>query len=386
MKKKMVGMLLVMALAMTGCGHKNETVTAQEPSATEAPAATEIPAATGTPEATEGPKVTEIPAATGTPKVTEAPKATEASKTTEAPKATEASKATEEPKATEAPEAVTPAPVVTEAPKTTEAPTVTEAPETATPASVVTEAPKATEAPAVTEAPEEETPAPEVTVEPEPTEAPEEATPAPVVTEAPQPTETPVPTVECKHKNGHHDEVISESTCAEYGEVRYACNDCGYLFGGGYYLPRLEHNFSDGVCTNCGTAYCDHEFEDVVWREPDCKTGQGSAYEKCTKCGYVGDWKSIPYEHDFEEVMGFEGDCVTTPSYTLTCRNCGWEEKRDGDSVNPNNHRDIQEGTYTEIDLDTLETVTYYVKWCADCDTVFEHYEISRVYDVETGN
>lgn len=334
MKKKIV-CVIALLMVLTGCGQGSEEPVAATPAATETPKETAVPEAAGTPVTTEAPRGTAVPEATGTPVTTEAPKGTAVPEATGMPAATGA------PKGTAVPETTEPSPVP-ETPKPTGTPAVTETPVTTEVSGEDNSSdPIATEAPKLTETPEKETPEPAAT-------EPAKSTEVPTATEAPA------------HVHSFVDRE-TPATCTEPQIITTVCSECGFEEG-----------------TRTGSAALGHDMNFYVYREPDCKTGSGYGYDLCSRCGYVDNHQYIPYEHDFEETMGYEGDCKTTPSYTLTCKKCGWVEKRDGDSVNMDNHLDIFEGTYEEADREANATITYYVRKCSACDTVFEEYEISR--------
>lgn len=60
--------------------------------------------------------------------------------------------------------------------------------------------------------------------------------------------------VTVKQKTCEHEwdagKVVAEATCTHVGKIEYECEECGKTKT--EEVPALEHNYVDGVCTECG--------------------------------------------------------------------------------------------------------------------------------------
>ena len=257
MKKKFLGVILVMILGtgMCACGSAQDMPV--EASAETSEDLADVEAAPGTLSASEV-----AVQATATPEVTETPKATVT------PEATATLKATATPEVTETPK-VTATPQATETPKATATPQATAAPQVAA-------TPQATAAP--------------------------QAAATPQATAAPTSTPTPV------HTHTFVDKTVSEATCTEAKVVESVCSVCGASGGSKTEGSALGHDmyedwFNAPGCTNGGWVTercrrCDyasgHEGTSLGhdWREesttgPDCQTS-GVTTQVCNRCGATG--------------------------------------------------------------------------------------------------
>ena len=222
----------------------------------------------------------------------------------------------------------------------TEKPTATQKP-TATPK------PTATAKPVVTTAP---TAKPSATVTPtaQPTAKPS-ATPKPAATTKPSATATPKPTQTpgiaahtCVWNTGS---ITKAATCMEEGVKSYTCTICNTIKTES--IAKTDHKYStinlSASCTEPGTVIvsCDicgyvnssassgsalgHDYvKQWTWGVgPTCAAG-ASYYEKCSRCGAVGDEgfeEHLP--HTMEGTITFDGDCSDPTIVEYRCAVCG---------------------------------------------------------------
>ena len=327
MKKKIVCLLMLMALLSSGCGQKEESIVGANGQGSQS-IVTEAPTE---PESTEKavPEVTKTPETTATPESTKTPEATATPEATRIPEATATPEATRIPETTATPEA-------TKVPEATAIPEATNEPETTT-------APKATAEP-------ENSKEPETTVDA--TKEPEEpSTQVPTVTEAP---------VE-QHQHTFVEET-TPATCTEAEVITTVCSGCGFVSGSRSGQGALGH---------------DLHFEVHPLDVPTCQSaGWGS--DVCGRCGYSSGGREVPkLEHDYDVTGMTEGTCRRERTTSYRCKNCGWETVEYGD-FNYDNHEEVTSGTYEDYDWEKFEVITYVETSCDRCGTVFSVEEVSR--------
>ena len=82
------------------------------------------------------------------------------------------------------------------------------------------------------------------------------------------------------------------------------------------YVAPHEHNFVEGKC-ECGEADPSYSCVDHVWSEPvldfdaTC-TKEGRYVITCTKCGYERYTPIFPYDHELEDIPGYDATCTAT--------------------------------------------------------------------------
>ena len=273
MKKKFLGVILVMILGtgMCACGSAQDMPV--EASAETFENLADVEAAPGTLSASEM-----AVQATVTPEVTATPKATVTPEATATPQATATLKATATPEVTETPK-VTATPQATETPKATATPQATAAPQVAA-------TPQATAAP--------------------------QAAATPQATAAPTSTPTPV------HTHTFVDKTVSEATCTEAKVVESVCYVCGASGGSKTEGSALGHDM----------------YEDW-FNAPGCTNG-GWVTERCRRCDYASGHEGTPLGHDWREESTTGPDCQTSGVTTQVCNRCGatggsWENGQYGD-------------------------------------------------------
>ena len=340
MRRKLIGICLIMILALSACGKKAEQDAVTSGKHTET-AAERTPGEAGTVQASPSPAAAK---ATATPKATAT--ATVASNATAAPKATAA--ATAASNATATPKA---AATATATPKATTTPTATPK-ATAT----ATATPKATAAPTAT-------PAAKETAKATATPAAPNATVTPKTTETSQTTgaseskeqttaSTPTPT-EAPHTHTFVDQTVSEATCTEGKVVESVCSVCGA---------------SNGTRTEGGAL--GHDTTEEYWYGgPTCTHGD-YVNVHCSRCNqYIDAYNVDPIEHDWEESSTTGCDCITSGVTRQTCRNCGasgdsWENGQYGDHT-------IDTWEVKVIDWETNEEHMETVTECTLCGQSF---------------
>ena len=275
MRRKLIGICLIMILCLSACGKKAEQDTVTSGKHTET-AAERTPGETGTVQASPSPAAAK---ATATPKATAT--ATVASNATAAPKATAA--ATAASNATATPKA---AATATATPKATTTPTAT---------------PKAIATSNTTEVSE-------AAGNNKASESKEQTT-----------ASTPTPT-EAPHTHTFVDQTVSEATCTEGKVVESVCSVCGA---------------SNGTRTEGGAS--GHDLYEDWFNEPTCSTA-GWVTDRCRNCGYADSHEGTPLGHDWEEEATDGQNCRLSGTTTQICRRCGvtgdsWENGQYGDHV-----------------------------------------------------
>ena len=241
--------------------------------------------------------------------------------------------ATEAPKATQKPDTGNNE-VETSKPNTTEKPATTQAPggnggtgATSTPKPAATQKPAATA-----------TPKPTATAKPGTT-----AIPKPAVTATPKPTQTPgIGVHTCVWNTGI---ITKAATCKEEGTMSYTCTVCNAVKTES--IAKADHKYStvnvSATCTEPGTVIvsCDtcgyinsyassgnalgHDYvKQWTWGSaPTCSAG-ASYYEKCSRCGAIGDEGIEPsLPHTMEGTITFDGDCSDPTIVEYHCTVCG---------------------------------------------------------------
>ncbi|MDD6035531.1 MAG: transglutaminase domain-containing protein [Lachnospiraceae bacterium] len=238
MKKKLLGILLILALGMTACNYDANTVT-------------DIPAPTAAAKPTVTPTPTTVPTSTAIPTATVAPTSTPVLTATPKPTATPVPTVTPKPTATPVPSATpkptsTPVPTVTPKPTSTPVPTVTPKP-TATPVPSVTPKPTATPTPTVTPKP-----AQAVTQ----TEKPLSAEVKKLLENAEIYENTDVRGTVCKSEEEANEKV--RLNAQTYHSFAVIVEDAGYMHSAGEYMalyPEIERmsiesvkTYDNGIC------------------------------------------------------------------------------------------------------------------------------------------
>ncbi len=112
-------------------------------------------------------------------------------------------------------------------------------------------------------------------------------------------------------------------TCTEDGHAAYeTCENCSYTT---YEKIPAQHNFNEGVCTECGEEECEeHSFGDWYGNTATCERG-GKEYRKCSECGFV---VSRDTEIKPHAIVGHEAKdpTCTEPGHEAyeTCENCSY--------------------------------------------------------------
>ena len=326
MRRKLLGICLIMILSLSACGKKVEQDTVTSGKHTET-AAERNPGEAGTVQASPSPAATSAPKTAVTPKAAETSVAS--SNATATPKATATAAATAAPKATATPKA---AATATATPKATAAPTATP---------VAKETAKATATPAE----------PKATATPETTNATETSQTTGASESKEQTTaSTPAPT-EAPHNHTFVDQTVSEATCTEGKVVESVCSVCGA---------------SNGTRTEGGAL--GHDLYEDWFITPDC-TNSGWVTDRCRNCGYADSHSGTPLGHDWEEDATVGQNCRLSGTTTQICRRCGvtgdsWENGQYGDHV-------IDTWEVSERNFETGELVTETVTECTLCGQSF---------------
>ena len=197
------------------------------------------------------------------------------------------------------------------------------------------------------------------------------------------------------HEHIYDEGVVTvEATCSEVGTKLFSCN-CGSIYTES--IPALEHNYEDGICTNCNEIEI-HEHiydEGVITTTATCTAlgirtytcecsnsyteeipATGHSYENgicincgeaepihehifeegvCTECGEVEE----VHEHNYTSEITKEATCTEAGETTYTCE-CGdfYTEEIS-----------ILEHEYTEESIDATCTTGAYIDYkCNNCD------------------
>ena len=81
----------------------------------------------------------------------------------------------------------------------------------------------------------------------------------------------------------------AEATCADAGYTGdLACNDCGKVLISGFEIPKKDHSFEEGVCTQCGALEAEQPEEETCYHLDT--SVQNITEVSCTQDGYTGDF------------------------------------------------------------------------------------------------
>ena len=164
--------------------------------------------------------------------------------------------------------------------------------------------------------------------------------------------------------------VTKEAKCAEAGNTKYTCLDCGeiknapisikgHAYGSTVVKPDCTvGGYTEYVCTECGDTYRDEETEPQghSWdkEKVDCVSGR-----ECTECGET----EAPLGHSYKLTESNAAACEIAGSEKYTCEYCG--DHYENQTAEPLVH--TPEGSVNErlIEGETCLYVEYYV--CKHC-------------------